>query len=126
MRALFLAVAAALLLLWSPAATAQPGNLIAGPWSGTIAWDDGGTTNGVNWTFDEDGTFATSDNYHGVWSQYDTHAVWIISSYPRTVYEGEVSGNTMTARVHNMEGVVGTATMTRGGQSGGGVVRRKG
>lgn len=123
MRALFLAVAAALLLLWTPAASAQQANLIIGQWEGTIAWDDGGTTDGVSWTFSENGTFSTTDNYEGTWSQYGTHAVWIISVYPRSVYEGEVSGDTMTARMHNMEGVAGTATLTRRGQSG---VRRKG
>ena len=124
MRGLFLAVAAALLLLWTPAASAQQANLVTGQWEGAIAWDDGGTTNGITWTFADDGTFATSDDYHGVWTQYGNHAVWIINVYPRSIYEGEISGNSMTARMHNMEGVAGTATLTRSGQAGG--VRRKG
>lgn len=117
MRTMFLAVAAALMLLWTPAASAQPGNLITGVWDGSIAWDDGGTTDGVDWTFLADGTFTTGDNYHGLWTQYGNHAVWIIDAYPRSVYEGDVSGDTMTARMHNMEGVSGTATLRRRGQA---------
>ncbi|WP_395645388.1 hypothetical protein [Terricaulis sp.] len=122
MRALILAVAAAVMLLWTPAASAQTGNLITGQWEGSIAWDDGGVTDNVSWTFSDDGTFVTGDNYRGVWSQYGDHAVWIINVYPRSVYEGDVSGATMTARMHNMEGIAGTATLTRRGQT---TTRRK-
>lgn len=123
MRSLFFALAAALLLVWTPAASAQQTGLITGQWEGSIAWDDGGVTNDVTWTFSEDGSFVTSDNYHGVWTQYGDHAVWIINTGPRSVYEADVSGGAMTARMHNMEGVAGTATMSRRGQNG---PRRKG
>ena len=117
MRGLILAVAAALMLVWAPAASAQQSDLITGTWGGSITWQAGDVTDDVAWTFAEDGTFTTNDGFHGIWSQYNGHVTWIIDEFPRSVYEMAVNGDSMTGHMINMEGIEGDVSLTRQGRT---------
>src|ERR1700726_4702696 len=87
---------------------------IIGEWILHFSWGCTGSYSQVSITFNNDGTFTTSEPLTGRWSQNEGKIVWRFDTFP-TVYGGDVVSVTMDGISSTLAGLDGCWYAIRSG-----------
>ncbi|HEX9170670.1 MAG TPA: hypothetical protein VF886_17380 [Roseiarcus sp.] len=68
---------------------------IVGNWTLFYSWGCSGSYNQATLTFNNNGTFKTSDGFSGQWALNGGDVQWVYEPTPSAVYSGNVIGGAM-------------------------------